>query len=128
MILKNKHSTTQYLCDFCSEPVSNPLCPFCLAIEIEAWLTLYPDLRRRLLSRMRNYLNQADSRAMDSTLCIKCNNKRASICPYCFTEFVLNELKRLEANKIVMTEFFQFFNFDFDHTEYSYEAEKLGVI
>jgi len=130
MITKNKHHAVaaQYLCDFCSEPVSNPLCPFCLATEIEAWLTLYPDLRKKLLPRMKNYLNQVDYSVLDSTQCIKCGNRRASVCPYCFTEFVLRELKKLEANKIILTEFFQFFNFDFDHTEYSSEAEKLGII
>ena len=118
----------QYMCDVCSEAVSNPLCPYCLSTEINAWLTLYPDLRRKLLPKMRHYLNQIDHKLFDATKCIKCGNKRASVCPYCFTGFVLRELKALDASKIVLKEFLEFFNFDFEHAEYSHEAEKLGVI
>lgn len=118
----------QYLCDSCSQAVSNPLCPNCLAQEIEAWLTLYPDLKKRLLPKMRHYLNNIDGDIFDSTICIKCNNNRASVCPYCFTDFVLIQLKKLEANKIVLKEFFEFFNFDSEHNGYSIEAEELGFI
>lgn len=118
----------QFLCDICSVAVTNPLCPSCLATEIEAWLTLYPNLRRELLPKLRNYLNMVEDRIQDSTQCIKCGNKTASICPYCFTDIVLKELKKLQANSIILKEFFEFFNFDFDHTGYSKEAEKLGVI
>jgi hypothetical protein len=122
------NAEAQYMCDICSEAVTNPLCPNCLSTEIEAWLTLYPDLRKKLLPKLNLFLNQIEHKPFSSTVCIKCNNKRASLCPYCFTDKVLNELKKLHANKIVLKEFFQFFNFDFDHTGYSYEAEKLGVI
>lgn len=118
----------RFLCDICSEAVSNPLCPSCLAVEIEAWLTLYPDLRKQIMPKLEKYLNRIENKMEESTKCIKCSNKRAAICPYCFTEFVLDELKRIEANKIILREFFEFFNFDFEHTQYSEEAEELGVI
>ncbi len=118
----------QYLCDVCSIAVTNPLCPECLATEIEAWLTLYPDLRKQLLPRIKRFIENINERAIEFTQCIKCGSKTASVCPYCFTEEVLRELKRLEANKIILSEFFQFFNFDFEHIGYSREAEELGVI
>jgi hypothetical protein len=118
----------QFLCDICSLAVVNPLCPSCLSQEVEAWLTLYPNLRRELLPRLSHFLQRVENKFGESTQCIKCGNKKASICPQCFIENVLKELKRLEANKIILREFFEFFNFDRDHTEYSREAEKLGVI
>ena len=130
--MANKHNFSafepQYLCDVCNIAVTNPLCPACLAIEIDAWLTLYPDLRRELFPRIKKHIVNTDVKEKDSTQCIKCGSKTASICPYCFTSQVLRELKKLGVNKIILREFFEFFNFDFEHTGYSKEAEKLGVI
>ncbi|MBS3079118.1 hypothetical protein J4218_03280 [Candidatus Pacearchaeota archaeon] len=124
----NTQPEPQILCDVCSEAVSNPICPSCLTNEIEAWATLYPDLIKNLIPRLRQYLNQADDRIVfEATLCLKCNETRGIVCPYCFTEFVFNELKRMKVNKIILKEFLEFFNFDFDHNGYSNE-EKLGVI
>lgn len=130
--MANKHNFSalepQYLCDICNIAVSNPLCPACLAIEIDAWLTLYPNLRRDLLPSIKRHIDKREEKLTDSTQCIKCGNKTASVCPYCFTDKVLKELKKLEVNKIILREFFEFFNFDFEHTGYSKEAEELGVI
>ena len=117
----------QFLCDVCSIAITNPLCPGCLATEIEAWVTLYPNLRKELLPRIKRYIENIGEQAIEFTQCIKCGNKTASVCPYCFTEFVFNELKRMKVNKIILKEFLEFFNFDFDHNGYSNE-EKLGVI
>jgi hypothetical protein len=118
----------QYLCDVCNIAVTNPLCPECLAIEVDAWLTMYPDLRKNILPRLKRFIENVNEKAIDFTQCIKCGNKTASLCPYCFTEAVLRELKKLQVNKLVLTEFFEFFNFDFEHTGYSIEAEEMGVI
>jgi hypothetical protein len=119
-------SEPQFMCSICSEAVTNPLCPFCLSTEIEAWLTLYPDLRSFLLHKIKKYLTGIENKLLDATNCIKCN-KRASVCPYCFTEYVLRELKNAGATTLVLKEFFEFFNFDFDHSGYYEEAEKMGV-
>ena len=130
MILNNNYFDDEphFLCDVCSEAVTNPLCPACLTIEIEAWLTLYPDLKRELLPRLKKYLYSLEKSVPEATICIKCRNKRVSVCPYCFTNFVFNELKKIHANKIILKEFFEFFNFDLEHTGYSQEAEELGYI
>jgi len=121
-------SETQDMCNVCSQAITNPLCPTCLTTEIQAWLTLYPDLRRQLLPKLFRYLHITEETLKDSTACLKCRNKRASVCPYCFTDYVLKQLKKINVNRIILKEFFEFFNFDLDHTGYSEEAEKLGVI
>ena len=130
MLLRKNYPAFEfhYKCSVCNEVVNHPLCPFCLTTEIKAWLTLYPDLRNVLLPRIHKYLRKMGSKVIDSTRCFKCKNKRAFICPYCFTEHVFRELKRVNVNKIILMEFLDFFNFDFKHTGYSKEAERLGVI
>ncbi len=119
---------TQYACDVCSEAITHPICPACLTTEIEAWLTLYPNLRQELIPRLQEYLKKIDKKLEDSTICIKCGDKKAAVCTYCFTENVFQELKKINANIIILKEFLEFFNFDFNHDGYSDEAEKLGVI
>lgn len=118
----------QYLCDICSEAVTNPICPSCLTSEIEAWLTLYPDLRQELLHKLYDYLDMIDNKPSDSTRCIKCKSNAVAVCPYCFTWKVLNELKNIKANKIILKEFLDFFNYDFEHLDFWQEAEKMGVV
>jgi len=118
----------QFLCDVCSIAITNPICPSCLTEEIEAWLTLYPNLRNELMPKLKKYLERIEDKAFDSAECIKCKDKKAAVCPYCFTTNVFDELKKIKANRIILKEFVEFFNFDFEHTEYSQEAEKLGVI
>lgn len=117
----------QPLCNVCSIAVTNPICPSCLSEEFKAWLTLYPGLKKELMPKLQRYLRWIEDRNYNATICIKCKSKSVSVCPYCFTEYVLSELKKLEANKIVLREFFEFFNYDFEHTGYFNEGEKLGA-
>jgi hypothetical protein len=115
------------LCEVCGEIVSSPICPSCLMTEIEAWTVLYPNLRKELIPRLKKYVNETKE-AINGANCIKCTDKKASVCPYCFTEHVLIELNKLRVNKIVLKEFFEFFNYDLEHKGYYREAEKLGVV
>tara|TARA_Y100000034_G_C6696819_1_gene307088 strand:- start:79 stop:474 length:396 start_codon:yes stop_codon:yes gene_type:complete len=125
----NQGDETQFLCDVCSEPVTNPICPFCLTEEIEAWLTFYPGLRKALLPKIHKYLDKISNKITAyGTICIKCKDNSAHVCPYCFTAFVFYELKKLHAEKFILKEYFEFFNFDLHHTGYTEEAEELGVI
>ena len=127
-MLPIKHSPPeQYLCDFCGEAIINPICPSCITTEIEAWLSLYPNLRKEIMPKLNTFLKKINNKT-NATECIQCKNKRAAICPYCFTKLILNELKKLKSNKIIITEFFEFFNFDLHHTGYTREAERLGII
>ena len=130
MLLQN-HPTNEpeHICDICSEVITNPLCPFCLTVEIEAWLTLYPSLRQELLPRLNIYLKKINNKITNyGSQCIKCKNERACVCPYCFTEYVYNELQKINAEKLILREFLEFFNFDLDHTGYTKEAEDIGVL
>ncbi len=115
-------------CDVCSTAITNPICPNCLILEIEAWLTFYPNLKKELLQRIKKYIDEREEKLSGFLRCIKCKSMDISICPYCFTDRILKELKKLEANKIIIKEFFEFFNFDFEHSGYSKEAENLGLI
>ncbi len=125
---ENETNEQSYICDICSEAITNPLCPFCLAVEIEAWLSLYPMLKKDLRPRLKKYLSRINSRITNyGTECIKCKNNRAFVCTYCFTEYVFNELQNINAGKLVLKEFFKFFNFDLGHAGYTKEAEELGV-
>jgi len=131
MLLQKNYSAheTQYACDVCREAVTNPLCPFCLTIEIEAWLTLYPSLKQQILPKLNKYLKKTNNKITNyGTQCIKCKINRAFVCPYCFTANVFDELQKINAEKIILKEFFEFFNFDLHHTGYTKEAEELGVI
>lgn len=119
-----------YECLECNEAIFNPICPSCLAVEIEAWLSSYPDkkLRDKILFKIRAYLEKTQNLVGKSVQCVACKHKRASLCPYCFTNNVFNILKDMKVNKIMLREFLQFFNYDFDHVGYSKDAEALGVI
>ncbi len=126
-MIKPKSSSEQYTCDICGEVVIDPICPSCITTEIEAWLVMYPNLSNELLPKLNKFLEKINQKT-NATRCIQCKNKRASVCPYCFTNHVLTHLKKLNSNNLILKEFFEFFNFDFHHTGYSKEAEALGVI
>lgn len=119
----------QYMCNVCSEAITNPICPFCLTTEIRAWLTFYPDLEQALLPNINKFLQKISNQIINyGTQCIKCKNKRAHVCPYCFTDYVFNELQKISASRLILKEFFEFFNFDLHHTGYTKDFEEIGVI
>lgn len=133
MNLKNNYSASEfqdniYSCNICSESITNPLCPFCLAEEIKAWLTLYPHLKEELSSSLNDYLvNINNSITSYGVVCIKCHKDRASVCTYCFTEFVFRKLLEIKASQLILKEFFEFFNFDLEHKGYTEFAEEIGI-
>jgi len=113
-MLQTNYSTSEQhiLCEVCGEAVTTPLCPICLTGEIEAWTTLYPNLRRELLPKLKKYLKSINNEIGYATGCIKCKNKRASVCTYCFTDYVLGQLKKISTNHQIIKEFLDFFDFD----------------
>ena len=117
-----------YECLECKEAVYNPICPFCLAEQIEVWLSSYPsEIKNKIVKEIKDYAKKTDEIAGKTTQCVVCKKRRASLCPYCFTNYVLGELKKIKVSRIILKEFLVFFNFDFEHTGYSGEAERLGI-
>lgn len=116
-------------CVDCNSTVLHPLCPTCLAGQIEAWLSSYPtSIKARIMHRIREYVQKTANLTGKTTKCIVCGKYQAALCPYCFTDYVFAELKKLHMSRIILKEFLQFFNFDFDHTGYTKDAEQLGII
>ncbi len=100
-----------YECKICNEPITNPICPVCLSAEIDIWSTNYPNLRKELAPKLKKHLKMIQQHIDNAVQCIKCNEKRTFICPYCFIRDVLIELDRLGVNRIIKKEFLQFFNY-----------------
>ena len=116
-------------CLECNEPISNPLCPVCLTKQVEVWLSSYPsDIQNKIIGDISGYVKKTNNLVENKVRCVVCNKKEASLCPYCFTNYVFNLLKRLKVHRTILKEFLMFFNFDFGHTGYSKDAERLGVI
>ena len=117
-----------YECLECNEAITNPLCPVCLTTQIEAWLSQYPNIRKRLIPKLLDYIKKTKNLEEDTVRCIACNKKRASICPYCFTSFVFNLLREEKAHNTILKEFLQFFNFDLRREGYYRRAEESGIV
>lgn len=60
--------------------------------------------------------------------CIICKKYSDFLCPYCFTKEVFEILKEIHASRELLEEFFTHFNYDFDHSGYTKEAEKMCII
>ncbi len=104
------------MCVECDEAIYNPICPSCLVKEISVWLKKYPRLWRKVIIELNRYITQALRLYKSATKCVACGNNTTFLCPYCFTAYTLQVLKNNKASKIVLREFVELFNFDFEHT------------
>lgn len=109
-----------YECEICNEPITNPICPVCLSKEIDIWSTNYPDLRKELAPKLKKFLIRLRMHNKEAVQCIKCNQDKMSVCPYCFIREIIDELEDLEVNPIVKKEFLQFFNYYTEPYELKY--------
>lgn len=119
MLQNNSLISESNKCSLCYEVISNPLCPNCLGTQIDAWLTLYPnyhELKDALMPKLCSFIKKCKENSIN---CIKCKNAKVSVCPYCFTDLVLKELKKLEVHPIIIKEFLQFFNFKSEENRYN---------
>ncbi len=115
-------------CIVCQEPIINPICPDCLSEQLKVWLSTYSDLSKRVMPKIQEYLNEIhfkEDAFQNLTTCVSCRNKKAAICPYCFTEFVFNLLKKLDVDKRILLEYLRFFNFDFINPDPHYAKDFL---
>lgn len=110
------------ICTECKEVIYNPLCPSCLAKEMQQWLDGNA-ISKKIQKEIKNYIIRTEGYS-DSMKCIICKDNYTDICPYCFTEHVYEFLQKIKANKQIINEFFDFFNFDFEHSGYSKDFEE----
>ena len=116
-----------YECLQCSQPITNPLCHGCLGKDICVWLSSYPRLKKKIMPKIRTYVKNVNNLVINSSNCVSCNKRKAALCPYCFTEGVLNLLKRNKVNGQIIEDFLFVFNFDFGHEGYIRDAIKEGL-
>lgn len=90
-------------CVLCTDVITNPLCPECLLQEMMDWAYDKEDVMLALLDEMESI------KCFDGTTpCLKCSNN-FSICAYCFTEQVRENLDYYFPE--IAAEFSTFFNF-----------------
>jgi hypothetical protein len=120
-MIQNFSST---ICTECREVIFNPLCPQCIANEVNHWLDGSP-IRKRVQEEINLYISRNEG-YQESMKCAVCRSNYADICPYCLTEHVYELLIRMKAGKKMLGEFLDFFNFDFEHSGYSKDFEEAG--
>ncbi len=97
---KMKQITAEARCIQCDEPITNPICPDCLAKQMRAWLSeIAPSLSKEI-----------SGFGMDGEIaCIFCGNSM-SICAHCFSKDIYEQLKEKDAK--IAREFMSRFDFD----------------
>jgi hypothetical protein len=124
-MLPNYYSTNA-ICIECNEGIFNPICPKCLAREIGEWLKI-ADFDGNDKEKVEWIVNCALDRNFllekVSSQCIICRKGNSYMCPYCFTEKILDSLRRERVSGKVIGQFLEFFNFDFERTGYAKESE-----
>jgi hypothetical protein len=117
-------------CLSCQRTIPDPVCPQCLTDEFVSWMDNYPKLKgkKSMIRKISKFLASHSSFNENSTKCIECGNKRAFMCPYCFTTHLWTILKESNKSKKLLKEFFTYFDFDKNHKGYWKEGEALGLI
>jgi hypothetical protein len=83
-----KHKVWEAACLVCGDVISNPICPGCLAEEMEDLLGReHPEAQLVV----REAKNAVATSGEELTYCIICG-EQMSICPYCFMEEMRNQV------------------------------------
>ncbi|MGC9309650.1 MAG: hypothetical protein ACP5D2_03070 [Candidatus Nanoarchaeia archaeon] len=97
-------------CLACQEAIYNPVCPRCLARAFREWF-IQIDGNKQVLDRVYELVEQEKEFEGISQTCVVCHQDNAYLCPYCFTEEILQILKKY-CSQAVVDEFLDVFNFD----------------
>jgi len=116
-----------YDCNQCGEPITNPICHSCLGEQVFGWLSLYPNIKKKIAPTLKKYIRELNNSAVSGINCVSCKNKKAALCPYCFTEEIFNMLKRKSVDKMVIMDYLSTFNFDLKHEGYIVTAAEEGL-
>ena len=57
-----------YDCMQCSQPITNPICHECLGNQIVSWLGLYPNIKKKMLPRIKNYVKEVSNNTVEIVL------------------------------------------------------------
>ena len=112
-------------CLGCGQPIAHPICPSCLARALQAWSREHKHIEKEVSKKLKRFLQSHEHLDEDGANCVVCG-KKASVCPYCFTEFLYNLVKEAGAGVKTLSEFLFMFNFDFEHEGYSQELNAMG--
>ena len=114
-------------CLSCGEHITHPLCPECIADGFREWVLKFPNIVDEVLDKLDIFLVGHKKMHGKSKSCISCGKHQTYLCPYCFTEYLLDLLKEVGASVEAIGEFLFMFNYDFEHKGYYLEGEELGV-
>lgn len=114
-------------CVECGKSIYNPVCPQCITDEFVSWLDNYNKLKgkKEMIKEVNGFIKRHKDFESHSENCISCGNERVFMCPYCFTRYLFRVVKR--NNPELLPEFLVLFNYDFNHSGYWKEGERLGV-
>ena len=93
-------------CWECGEVITNPLCPKCLAGEIEDWLAWR---NPELIPSVRQLSETAEHKEHNTTNCILCGDD-IDTCTFCFVQDII-ELLKLTYPEMV-DQFLMHFSYD----------------
>jgi hypothetical protein len=113
-------------CLSCHEAIFNPICPECILKQFRSWTKIHPGLKK-VEQIIVNFVNKHRIFNKNSQTCITCKKHSSYLCPYCFTEYIFNLLKKARLSRALIGEFLFLFNYDLEHTGYYKEGERLGV-
>ena len=127
MTTTNLNLNQENECVLCSENINQPICHECLAKQVKAWLGFYPDIKKKISPKINSFIKEVEGLIVETSDCVCCKNKKAALCPYCFSDRIFRMLKKSKISPFIIGDFIATFNFDFDHTGYVHEAEIEGV-
>lgn len=114
-------------CFECTQPITNPICHTCLGDGVIKWLTYYPNIKKKLMPKLKKYIREVNNSAIDGVTCVACKKRKAALCPYCFSSGILNLLKRNKIDKLIIGDFLTIFNYDQEHEGYIGQAIEDGL-
>lgn len=97
---KAQITDAESVCIACSQSITNPLCPECLAEEIREWLKeKVPSLAKEIIT----------PKFTSGTKCIRCGSPMG-ICAHCYVSDIYTQL--WEITPILANDFLETFNFE----------------
>jgi len=98
------------LCSECFEPITNPICIDCLAIEVKSWLESQSSEIKEVVGSKLKKLRYSTKEIGQTTGCILCG-KNTEVCPFCFTENLSYMFRKAGLDRRKVNQFVAIFNY-----------------